>query len=82
MDEIRQSGKSSEGFGIGSSCGGVSRKGAFSKDLFGEVEDTRIAESASRIRNPVYGNEVQPGTEVEFRRKFVVKWIRKFIGRR
>ena len=65
MDEIRQPDKSSEGFGIGSSCG-VSRKGAFSEDLFGEVEDLRIAESGRRIRIPGYGEEVQTGTEVEF----------------
>ena len=65
MDEFRQPGKDSEGLSIGSSCG-VSRKGAFSKDVFGEVEETRISESASTIRIPGYGNEVQPGTEVEF----------------
>ena len=51
MDEFRQPGKNSEGFSIGSSCV-VSRKGAFSKDLFGEVEDTRIAQSGSGIRIP------------------------------
>ena len=45
-DEIRPPGKSSEGFGNGSSCG-FSRKEALSEDLFGEVEDTRIAESDS-----------------------------------
>ena len=65
MDEIRQPGKSSEGFGIGSRCG-VSREGAFSKDPFVEVEDKRIAESGSRIRFPAYGNEVETGNEVEF----------------
>ena len=64
MDEIRPPGKSSEGFGIGSSCG-VSRKEAFSEDLFGEVEDTRVAESGSRLRTPGYSDEVQTGTEVE-----------------
>ena len=53
MDGFWQYGKSSEGFGIGSSCG-ILRKGAFSEDLFGEVEDSRIAE------------KVQTGTEVEF----------------
>ena len=37
--KFRQPGKNSEKFGIGSRCG-VSRKGAFSKDLFGELEDT------------------------------------------
>ena len=42
MDEYRQPGKSFEGYDIGSSCG-VSRKETFSKDLFGEVEETRIA---------------------------------------
>ena len=42
IDGFRQSGKSSEVFGIGSGSD-VSRKGAFSKDLFGEVEDTRVA---------------------------------------
>ena len=64
-DEIRPPGKSSEGFGIGSSCG-VSRKETFSKDLFGEVEDTRVAESGSGIRIPDSGDEVQNGTEAEF----------------
>ena len=34
--------------------------------MFGEMEDTRIAESGSRIRIPGYGNERQTGTEVEF----------------
>ena len=62
-DEIRPPGKSSEGFGIGSSCG-VSRKEAFSEDLFGE--DTRIAESDSGIRIPDCGDEVQNGNEAEF----------------
>ena len=33
IDQFRQPGRSSEGFGIGSSCG-VSREGAFSKDPF------------------------------------------------
>ena len=65
MDEFRQTGKISEGLGVGSRCG-VSRKGGFSKDLFGEMEDTRIAESCSRIRIPGYGDEVQTGTEAEF----------------
>ena len=55
MDKFRQPGKSSEGFGIRFSCG-VSRKGAFSRDLFGEEEDTRIVESGRRIRTPVYGD--------------------------
>ena len=63
MDEIRQPGKSSEGFGIGSSCG-VSRKEAFSEDLFGE--DKRIAENDSGIRIPDCGDEVQIGNEAEF----------------
>ena len=65
MDEFWQPGKSSEGFGIGSRCG-VSREGAFSKDLFGEVEDTRVAGSCSRRRIPGYGGEVETGNEVEF----------------
>ena len=65
MNEFRQPGKSTEGFGIGFCCV-VSRKGAFSKDLFGELEETRIVENGSRIRIPGYGNEVQTGTEVEF----------------
>ena len=65
IDQFRQSGRSSEGFGIGSNCG-VSRKGAFGKDLFGDVEDSRIAESDSRRRIPGYGSEVQTGTDVEF----------------
>ena len=65
IDLFRQPGRSSEGFGIGSSCG-LSRRGAFGKDLSGDVEDTRIAESGSRIRIPGYGNEVQTGPEVEF----------------
>ena len=64
IDEFRQPGKSSERFGIGSSCG-VSGKGAFCEDLFEEVEDTRNAESGSRIRSPGYGNEVRTGTEVD-----------------
>ena len=50
---------------MGSRCG-VSRKGAFSKNLIGEMEDTRIVESGSRIRIPGYGDEVHTGTEVEF----------------
>ena len=65
IDGFRQFGKSSEGFGIGSSSG-VSRKGTFCKDLFGEVEKTGITESGNRVRFPGYGNEVQTGTEVEF----------------
>ena len=65
MGEFRQPGKSSEWFGIGSSCG-VPRRGAFSEDPFGKVEDTRIAESGSRLRFPAYGDEVQTGNEVEF----------------
>ena len=65
MDEIRPPGKSSEGFGIGSSCG-VSRKEAFSEDPIGEVEDTRVSESGSGIRIPDCGDEVQNGTEAEF----------------
>ena len=59
--------KSFEWFGIGSSCG-VSRKRAFSNDLFGEVEDTRVDGNRSRGRIPGYGDEVQTGTEVEFPR--------------
>ena len=38
IDQFWPPGRSSEGFGIGSSCG-LSRKGAFGKDLSGEVED-------------------------------------------
>ena len=68
IDQCRQPGRSSEGFGIGFSCG-LSRKEAFGKDLSGEVEDTRIAESGSRIRIPGYSDEVQTGTEVEFMEK-------------
>ena len=64
MDGFRQPGKSSEGFGIGSRCC-VPRRGAFREDLFGEVEDTRNAESGSRIRTPGYGNEVGTGTKIE-----------------
>ena len=64
-DEFRQSGKSSEGFAIGFSCG-VSTKEAFSEHLSGEVEDRRVAECGSRLRIPGCGNEVQTGTEVEF----------------
>ena len=30
------------------------------------MEDTRVAQSVSRIRNPGYGNEVQTGIEIEF----------------
>ena len=65
IDEFRQPGKSSEGFGIGSSCG-VSRKEAFGENLLGEVEDTRVAENGSGIRIPDCGDEVQNGTEAEF----------------
>ena len=65
MDEFRQPGKSSESFGIGSRCG-VSKKGGFSEDLFGEVEETRVAESCSRTRIPGYGEEMLTGTEVNF----------------
>ena len=65
IDEFWQPGKSSERFGIGSSCG-VSRKEAFSEDLFGEIEDTRVAESGSGIRIPDCGDEVQNGTQAEF----------------
>ena len=64
MDEFRQSSKSSEVFDIGSRCG-VSRNGAFSKNLFGEVEVTRIPESGSRIRIPGCGDEVHTGPEAE-----------------
>ena len=65
MVEFWLRGKSSEVFGTGSSSG-VSRKRAFSKDLFGEVEDTRNAESGSRIKIRGYDDEVQTATEVEF----------------
>ena len=68
MDEIWQSGKSSEGFGNGSRCvvSRQSRKRAFCKDLSGEVEDKRIAESGSRLRFPAYSDEVQTENEAEF----------------
>ena len=65
MDEFRQPGKRFEWFDNGPSCG-VSRKRAFSKDLFGEVGDTKVAESGSGTRIPGCGDEVQTGTEVEF----------------
>ena len=65
MDKFWQRGKNSEGIGIGFSCG-VARKEAFSEDLFGEVEETRIAESGIKKRIPGYSDEVQTGTEVEF----------------
>ena len=67
MDKFWQPGESSEGFGIGSRyvVSTQSRKRAFGKDLFGEVEDTRVAGSYSR-RIPGYGNEVQNGSKVEF----------------
>ena len=65
IDQFRQPGRSSEGFGIGSSCG-LSKRGAFSKDLSGEVEDKRIVESGNRTRISGYSDEVQKGTEVEF----------------
>ena len=61
IDQFRQPGRSSEGFGIGSRYG-VPRKGAFGKDLFGEVEGTRIAAGCSRRRIP---GEVQTATEVD-----------------
>ena len=64
IDQFRQPGKTSGVFGIGSSCC-VSGKEAFSEDLFGEVEDKRIAESGSSIRIPGDGDEVQTGPEVE-----------------
>ena len=65
IDQFRQPGRIFEGFGIGSSCG-LSRRGAFSKDLSGEVEDMSIAESGSRKGIPGDGDEVQTGTEAEF----------------
>ena len=61
-------GKYSEGFGIDSSCG-VSRTGAFNEDLLREWEDSRTAESGSRIRIPGDSEEVQIRTEVEFTRE-------------
>ena len=64
MDNFRKPGRSSEGFGVASRCC-ASRKRAFSKDLLGEVEETRIAESGKGKRIPGYGDGVQPGTEVE-----------------
>ena len=65
IDQFRQPGRSSEWFDIGSSCD-LPRRGAFKKDLSGEVEDTKIAESGSRTKIPGYSDEVQAGTEVEF----------------
>ena len=65
IDQFLQPGRSSEGLGIGSSCG-LSRKGAFGKDLSGEMEDMIIAERGSRIRIPGDGDEVQTGSEAEF----------------
>ena len=65
VDQFRQPGRSSEGFGIGSSCG-LSKRGAFGKDLSGVVEDKRIVESGNRTRFSGYSDEVQTGTEVEF----------------
>ena len=65
IDQFRQPGRSSEGFGIGSSSG-VSRKGAFGKDLFGDKEGSRIAENGSRRRLPGDGDEMQTGPEVDF----------------
>ena len=65
MDELQPTGKSSEGFGIGSSCG-VSRKEAFSEDPIGEVEDTRVVESGSGMRILDCGDEVPNGTEAKF----------------
>ena len=70
MDDIRHPGKSSEGSGIGSHSRCVvsrqSRKGAFGKYPSEEVEDTRIAESGSRLRFPDYGDEGETGNEVVF----------------
>ena len=64
IDEFRQPGKSSEGFGSGSSCR-VSKNGLFIEDLFEEARET-IAESGNRLRTPGYGEEVQTVTEAEF----------------
>ena len=69
IDQFRQPGRSSEECGFGSSYG-LSRRGAFSKGLSGEVEDMSIAERGSRIRIPGDGNEGQTGPEVEFTNEF------------
>ena len=79
IDQFRQPGRSSEGFGIGSSCG-LPRRGAFGKDLSGEVEDTRIAESGSRTRIPGYSDEVQTGTEVEITEEICGQINQKIYG--
>ena len=79
IDQFRQSGGSSEGFGISSSCS-LSRRGAFGKDLSGEVEDMSIAESGSRIRIPGDGDEVQTGPEVEFTEEVFRQINQKIYG--
>ena len=48
----------------------MSRKGASSKDLFGEVENMRIAESGSRMIIPGCSDEAQTGTEINFKWEF------------
>ena len=76
---VDQSGRSFEGFGIGSSCG-LLRRGAFGKDLSGEVEDMSIVESGSRIRNPGDGDKVQTGPEVEFTEEVFGQINQKIYG--
>ena len=58
LDDFRQPGKISEWFAVEPSCG-VLRKGAFTKDLIGEVQVTRTAKNSGRNRIPGYGDEVQ-----------------------
>ena len=79
IDQFQQPGRSFEGFGIGSSCG-LLRRGAFGKDLSGEVEDMSIVESGSRIRNPGDGDKVQTGPEVEFTEEVFGQINQKIYG--
>ena len=79
IDQFQQPGRSFEGFGIGSSCG-LLRRGAFGKDLSGEVEDMSIVESGSRIRIPGDGDEVQTGPEVEFTEEVFGQINQKIYG--
>ena len=66
-----------EGFGMVSSFV-VSRKGAFSKEMFGKNKNMRNDARIIRLRIPRYGDEVETGSEDELRRKFVVRQIRKY----
>ena len=45
---------------------GVSRKEAFSSDLFGELENEWIVENGGGNRKASYGDVVQNGSEDEF----------------